>query len=92
MPAFTFENSGLFTEEIDELIEFIGLWREEHNITDRKNLDLDKSRLVGDVENGRAIFHRSESCSKCHADNGAGSDKAAQLNNQDFLILATDSY
>ena len=93
MPAFTFENTGLLDEEVDAVIEFMGQWRREHDITsDQRNLDLDQSRFVGNVEKGRAIFHRRDSCSKCHGDNGTGSEKAARLNNQDFLKLATDSY
>ncbi len=47
---------------------------------------------LGNIENGKAIFHRNESCSKCHGDNGTGGEKAPKLNNQDFLELATDSY
>lgn len=92
MPAFTFENTGLFAEEVEAVIEFMGQWRKEHDISEQKSLDLDMSRIEGNIENGRAIFHRSESCSKCHGDNGTGGEKAAQLNNQDFLKLATDSY
>jgi mono/diheme cytochrome c family protein len=92
MPAFTFENAGLFEEEVDAVIDFMGQWRDEHDIAVQENLDLDNSRIAGNAENGRAIFHRSESCSKCHGDNGTGGEKAPQLNGQDFLELATDSY
>ncbi len=92
MPAFTFDNTGIFPEEIDAILEFVGHWEEDAGTEARRNLDLDLSRIDGDPKNGNTVFHRSESCASCHGVNGMGDETAAQLNNQDFLAIATDSY
>ncbi len=92
MPGFTFENTGLFPAEVDAILEFVGHWQEDVSTDVPRNLDLNASRIQGSLEEGNAIFHRNESCASCHGDNGVGSDKAAQLNNRDFLELASDSY
>lgn len=58
----------------------------------QESLDLDFTRIEGNVENGRELFHLKDSCSKCHGNKGSGVYNAPQLNNQDFLKIATDSY
>ncbi|MEW5815293.1 MAG: c-type cytochrome [Spirochaetota bacterium] len=92
MPASTFENTGIFPEEVDAVIKLIDEWRKEYNIAAPKNLDLDRTEIKGDSEKGKIVYHMKDSCSQCHGENGAGSEVAPQLNNQDFLQLASDSY
>ena len=92
MPSFTFEETGILPEEIRLVLEFVDTWRREKGVIERDNLDLDTSRVEGDAENGRAIFHEVESCAECHGENGVGTKTAAELNNPDFLGRSSDSY
>lgn len=80
MPAWS---SALKPGEIRAVASYIKKWQVSPDV------ELPRSRVKGDVEEGRVLF--ATVCASCHGPDGAG-DSAPALNNPGFLKVASDHY
>jgi len=77
------EITGVYQGEIQKAIEYVRQWRKKGpEFGSVKNMS-------GNLATGQELY--AENCIFCHGENGAGGI-AVNLNNQDFLTLASDEF